>query len=44
MQQAPGSIFKDFYLKKSIHTMIPISVWWMCLVAFTKLRNIGIHF
>jgi len=26
MQQAPGSIFKDFYLKKSIHTMIPISV------------------
>jgi len=39
-----GSIFKEFYLKKSIHTMVPSSVWWMWLAAFTKLRNLGRHF
>jgi len=31
IQQTQGSIFKQFFLKKSIHTMVPSSVWWMCL-------------
>jgi len=41
MQQAQGSIFNYFYLKKLIHIMIATLVR---LTAFTKLRNIGRHF
>jgi len=44
MQKTQSSIFKEFHLKKSLHTMVTSSMWWMCLAAFTKLRNIGRHF
>jgi len=35
------NVWEPCYLKKSVYTTVPSSVWWMCLAAFTKLRNIG---
>jgi len=28
LKQTQGGIFKQFYLKKSIHTIVSSSVWW----------------
>ena len=42
--KSKGSIFHTFYLKKSIHTVVSNSVWWMSSIVFTKLWNIGRHF
>jgi len=40
MKQTQDSIFKEFYLKNSMHALVPNWVWRMCFAAFKWIMKI----